>query len=244
MATLLSAIIANARTTLLETTASFWTDAELLAHANDAIKDLWKGTIDLYQDHIITIDTTTMSIAAGTTAGMTSLTGVPVDLFRIQMIQPRVLGASSSNPGLIFKPRNLRHPDFVSAQACAPIVPRYQIVYYCVINAGAPVGAPTIVTSPTLSSAVNLAVWYNPVIAAKSASDANPIPGESDKAIQEYVIAFARAKEREDRAPDPEHLSIYATEKRNMLTVLTPRSDQEPEVVEAFFEGASSGNWD
>lgn len=236
MSTLLSTIITNARTTLLESSASFWSDAELLAHANKAIKDLWKSTIDLYQDHIVTIDSTNMTISASSS----TISGVPTDLFRIQMIQPRILGASSSNPGLIFKPRNLRSPDFVSAQAVAPIVPRYQVIYYAVINAGAPVGAPSIRIAPQVSSAVNLEVWYNPVIADKLSSDPNPIPGESDKAIEHYIIAFARSKEREDRAPDPEHLSIYATEKRNLLTVLTPRSDQEPEVVDAFW-GEQSG---
>lgn len=241
MSTPISTLITNARGPLLEDTARFWPDAELLGHANKAIKDLWKATIDLYQDHIVTIDTTTMSLAAGTAAGKTNLTGVPTDLFRIQMIQPRVLGSTSSAPGLIFQPRTLRHPDFVQAQAMAPITPRYQVLYYCVINAGAPVGAPTIVVAPTIASAVSLEVWYNPVIADKIASDANPIPGESDKAIEAYIVAFARAREREDRAPDPEWLSIYATEKRNLLTVLTPRSDQEPEVVEAFFQDTAGG---
>jgi hypothetical protein len=232
MSTLLSTCITNARTTLLESSARLWSDAELLVLANNAIKDLWAAVIDLYQDHIVTIDETNMSIAASAN----TITGVPADLFRIVMIQPRTLGALSSNPGLVFQPRNLLHPDFVQAQATSPVPPRNTTIFYAVINAGAPVGAPTIRIAPMPSSAVNLSVWYNPVIAAKIASDANPIPGESDTAITEYIIAFARAKEKEDRAPDAEHLSIYATEKRKILIALTPRSVQEPEVVEAFFQ--------
>lgn len=236
MSTLISAVITDARATLLESSASFWTDAELLGHANNGIRDLWAGIIDLYQDHIVTIDETNMSIAASTS----TITGVPTDLFRVLMIQPRILGTTSANPSLIFKPRTLTHRDFVQAQASTAVSPRNTIVYYCVLNAGAPVAAPSIRIAPQLTEAVNLGVWYNPTIATKIASDANPIPGESDKALLHYIIAFARAKEREDRSPDPEHLSIYATEKRKLLTVLTPRSVQEPDVVEAFFQDESS----
>lgn len=237
MATLLSAIETDARTTLLESSASYWSSAELIGHINNGIRDLWSAIIDLYQDHIVTIDETNMSVASGANV----ITGVPTDLFRVVMVQPRVLGTSSPNPGLIFKPRTLTHPDFVQAQASPSISPSYNVVYYAVINAGAPVGAPAIRLAPTMAAAVNLSVWYNPVIAAKTASDNNPIPGESDKALIHYVIAFARAKEREDRSPDPEHLSIYATEKRKLLTALTPRSVQEPEVVEAFFQDECAG---
>ncbi len=173
-----------------------------------------------------------MSIAASTR----TITGVPTDLFRILMIQPRTTGQSSTNPGLIFKPRTLTHPDFVQASAYRPCTPRDTVVYYAIVNAGAPVGAPSIRVAPMVSSEVLLEVHYIPVIADKTSGQDNPIPGESDKAIIHYIIAFARAKEREDRAPDPEHLSIYATEKRNMMTVLTPRSDQEPDMVQGFWE--------
>lgn len=240
MATPISTLTQNARITLLELTPRFWTDAELLTLANDAIKDLWKGVIDLYQDHIVTIDETHVSLAANTA----TLTGVPADVFRVVMLQPRVLGQNSAAPGLIFKPRTLTHPDFVQAQAMRPISPRDNIIYYATINAGAPVGAPSIRVAPQITSAIDLALWYNPTIANKASGDDNPIPGESDKAIEEYIIAFARAKEREDRAPDPEHLSIYATEKRNLLIALTPRSVQEPETVVGMWEDYdSTGDW-
>mgnify|MGYP001561258489 CR=1 FL=1 len=236
MATTLQVLIDQARLTLLETTASFWTDAELLGHGNKAIKDLWKGVIDLFHDHFATIDITTMSIAADTA----TITGVPADLFRVLMIQPRTLGSSSSNPGLIFKPRTLTHPDFVQASAYRSVPPRDTVIYYAVVNAGAPVAAPAIRIAPKVSSAVLLEVQYVPVLADLALAGNNPIPGESDKAVIAYIIAFARAKEREDRAPDPEHLSIYATEKRNLMTVLTPRSDQEPDMVQGMWEPDAS----
>lgn len=232
MATDLSVIRDRARVTLLELTASFWTDAELLAHLNLGIKDLWKAVIDLYQDHVVTIDESSCSLAAATS----TISGVPSNLFRVVNIQPRTLGSSSSNPGLVFQPRNLIHPDFVQAQAMPDINPRNNIIFYAVVNAGAPVAAPSIRVAPRVSTAVSLSVWYNPVIADLAGGDDNPIPGESDKALEAWCIAWARAKERQDRSPDPEYISIYATEKRNLLTALTPRSVQEPEVVSAFWE--------
>lgn len=235
MATLMSTLVARARQTLLEpaqVTNGFWTDAELLAHGNSAVKDLWKGFIDLFQDHFVTFDITNMSIAANAS----SVTGVPADLFRVKTLKPRTLGTSSSNKGLVFQCRTLTHPDFVQAEAMGPISPRDSVVFYAVVNAGAPVGAPTIKLAPTLSSAVLLDVSYVPTLADVALGGTNPIPGESDTAITHWIIAMARAKEREDRGPDPEHLSIYATEKRNLLIVDVPRSEQDNDVVQGFWE--------
>lgn len=240
MATALSTILTNARVELIETTARYWTDAELIVHINNGIKDLWRAIIDLYQDHYITLDETNVAAAASTAA----LTGVPSDLFRVVLLQPRTLGANSSNRGLIFKPRTLTHPDFVQAQASRAVEPSDNLIYYAVLNAGAPVAAPTIRIAPTLSTAVNLTLGYVPTVPTKAVGDNNPIPGESDKALTAYCIAFARVKEREDRSPDPEWLSIYATEKRSLLVALTPRSVQEPEYAVGYLESAGFGAGD
>lgn len=231
MATALSTIIADARLVLLEATARFWTDAELLSIAIDGVKDLWKKVIDLEKDHFVTIDETNLNIVASTVA----IAGVPTDCFRIRVLRPRTL--NSDNPGLIFKPRELTHPDFVQAEASAAVEARNRVVFYALINAGAPVGAPAIHIAPTLSTAVLLTCKYIPTIGTLTAGSNNPIPGESDKALKHYIIAFARAKERPARDPDPEHISIYATEARNLLTALTPRSEQEPETVVGMWEG-------
>lgn len=242
MATTIATIIADARTVLLELTARYWTDAELLSIANDGIKDLWKNVIDLYKDHIVTTDITSMSLPANTA----DVAGVPTDLFRVLNLEPRIVGPSSTNPGLVFKYRDLTHPDFVQARASGAISPRFAVIWYAVINAGAPVGAPTIRCAPKVTSAVNLTVEYNPVIANKASGDNNPIPGESDKALKHYIIAFARSKERPARDPDPEHLSIYATEARKINIALAgPRSIQEPDVVDSFMQdGAGAyGEW-
>lgn len=241
MATLLQDIIDDARLVLLEDAPaaadSFWSDAELLSIINGGVRDLWKKIMDLYQDHFVTDDVTNVAAAASTAA----LTGVPSDVFRIVALQPRTIGSSSSNRGLIFKPRSLTHPDFVQAEAAPAADPQNRVIYYAVVNAGAPVAAPSILIAPTLSSAVNLRLKYIPTIGTLTLASTNPIPGESDLALKHWVIAFARAKEREDRAPDPEHLSIYATEARNLLIALTPRSVQEPEYVVGMWESEATG---
>lgn len=232
MATLLSAIITSARRPLLESTASFWTDAELLEHATNGIKALWKDIIDLGKDHFLTIDATNVAAAASTAA----LTGIPTDMFRVVALQPRTLGASAENNSLVFKPRETNHPDFVTSEAMGAVEPRGRVIYYAVINAGAPVAAPAIHIAPQVSAAVLLTLKYIPTIGTLTSGSTNPIPGESDKAVEAYTVAFARAKEREDRSPDPEWLSIYATEARKILTALTPRSIQEPEYVVGMWE--------
>lgn len=232
MPTLLSTIRTNVRLNLNEPTATFWTDAELLDLMIDGIKELWRSILDLYQDHLVTIDETNVTLPASTSA----LAGVPADVFRIVNIQPRVLGASNPSQGLVFKPATLIDPRFIQAQTQPPVSPRNRVIYYAVVNAGAPVGAPTIRVAPQVSSTVDLALWYNPTLPTLTAASNNPIPGESDRAVMAYAIAWARAKEKGDRAPDAEYISIYATEKRNLLTALTPRSVQEVQTVDALFE--------
>jgi len=237
MATLLSTIRTRARKTLLEETAGFWTDAELLEHIVEGVKDLWGAIIDLHQEHFVTTDVTNVSVAANAT----SLTGVPADVFRVLTIEPRDLTNTASSRGLLFVKRDYHHPEFVYARSLSAIDPsdRGLIIYYTIDNPGAPVAAPTIQVAPKLSSAVNLRLRYIPTLAASDmeAGDSNPIPGESDNALYAWCIAYGRAKEREDRSPDPNWLTVYATEKENVKTRLTPRDESEPEVAEGMFDG-------
>jgi hypothetical protein len=104
------------------------------------------------------------------------------------------------------------------------------------------VGAPTVHVGPQLSTALPLRFVYIPTLDTDDleAGDSNPIPGESDNALWAWTVAYARAKEREDRSPDPNFLAIYATEKQNLLTRSTPRQAQEPEVIDSFFEGVGN----
>ena len=235
MATLLSALETQARRHLVETTASYWSSAELIDIANNGITDLWGAILDLYQEHYLTVDITNVTY----TAEAEVLANVPTDVFRVFSIEPKDTTSGGTYNKLQFVPRDYNSPDFVAARAASSIDPANGgVVYYAISGAGAPVGAPTIRIAPKMSSALaaaTLRLTYNPTIAAKIAGDDNPIPGGSDNALIAWMVAYARAKEREDRSPDANWLAVYATEKQNILTRLTPRQTQEPEYVEPLF---------
>lgn len=231
MATLLSSIESQSRIHLKEVTASFWTSAELIDIINKGIKDLWGAIIDINQEHFLTVDETNVSLAASAT----SLTGVPTDVYRVYLIEPRDTTVDGSGAMCIFEPRKFNSIQFTNARSSAPQDPSNGAkIFYSVSQAGAPVGAPTILTAPKLTTALNLRFAYVPVQAAVTSSGNNPIPGESDNALIAWCVAYARAKEREDRSPDPNWLAVYATEKQNILVRCAPRQQQEPEVVDDF----------
>jgi len=238
MATKFSALTTRVRRRLLEEKRSdtqrlFWSDEELLDHLIDGAKDMWGAILDLGQEHFLTIDTTNVTQAADATA----LSGVPSDVFRVHMLEPADTTSTGSHKNVIYIPRDLNSVEFQRARAQSSQDPNSgQIVYFTLINAGHPVAAPLIQVAPKLSSAVTLRLIYIPGLGTITENSNNPIPGESDNALIAYAVAYARAKEREDRSPDPNWLAIYATEKQNLLVRLTPRQSQELPVVTAFFE--------
>ena len=114
MATTVQTLIDMSRRHLVEASASFWSDAELVALCNRGMRDLWRAINDNFQDYFFTVDDTNVSLAADGT----SLSGVQADVAIIRGIEPRVL---SSYPDIIFKPKNYNHPDFAAARASDPI---------------------------------------------------------------------------------------------------------------------------
>lgn len=239
MATLLSAIISSARQHLVEATASSWTDQELADHANKGMKDLWRRINDLYKHYFVTFDSTNVTLAANSS----QLTGIPADAYRVVSIEPRVVGQLNPNPGLIFKPKDYNDPEFVAARARGPVEPRNNVIYYDVMTTGAPVAAPVVRIAPQVSGAVDLLFVYNHVLATVATNQNNPIPGEADNAIMAWIIAYARAKEKDDRAPDAEWLAIYGTEKNNLMAQLTPRQIQEAQTAVGMFGEDDDWGW-
>src|SRR3990167_7131277 len=153
MATALSAIETVVRRDLKETSAGFWSQAELLQHMVDGVKNLWGAIVDLNGEHYLTVDESNVSLAANST----SLTGVPADCFRVHLIEPRDTTSSGSAPHTLFIPKDYNHPDFINARAMTAQDPGAGLrVYYHVTGAGAPVAAPTIRVAPQLSTALNL----------------------------------------------------------------------------------------
>lgn len=235
MPTTISSIETQVRRHLLETAASFWTDAELIDIIGKGILDLWRDIVDLKAEHYLTVDTTNVSLAANTA----TLSGVPADVHKVYLIEPRDISTSSSNLGLIFKPLDYNHAFFQGARSRDDIDPDNDTIYYAITGQGAPFAAPTIYVAPQVNTAVNLSFIYVPVLATTAFADSSdnvPIPGEADNALIAWTVAFARAKEREDRAPDPSWLLAYSTEKQHLLQSLGLRQYQEDMFVDAIYE--------
>jgi len=215
----------------------FWTDDELFHYALKGTTDLWKAVIDLHHEHFLTLNSTDVSLQSG----VNQLTGVPNDTFRVYLIEP----TDPTTVGCRFVPRAVNSREFAAARwqgLQTPVTPGMGIVvYYCLTGAGAPNSAPVIQTAPQLATAVTLNFWYVPILGVHQytlENATNPIPGESDQAIIAWIIAYMRAKERDDRSPDPAWISVYSNEKTSLLASLTPRQEQEPEYVESVF-----GDW-
>lgn len=230
MATVLSTIITNVRTALQEPTAKFWTDAEILAQINHGIGDLWRALNALYEDYHLTVDATNCSIASGAS----TVTGVPSDVAVIRGLEPRV---ATSYPNLRFQFKKYNSPEFVDARTWPAQDPtQLSVVLVAIAGSSAPVGAPTLYVAPTLTAAVTLRLSYVATLPAKTSGDNNPIPGQSDKALECYAVAYCRQKLREDQSPDPDWLATYGTEKANLLVSLKPREEVDDEVVVGMFE--------
>ena len=232
MATTLATIETLVRRHLIESSASFWSSAELIDIEIAGVKDLWRDTVDLKGEHFFTRDNTNVSLAADTA----TITGLPSDIHKIILIEPRDLSDTSSNEDLLFKPLNYQDPLFQSARGQSAVEPNNDVIYYAITQAGGPVGALTIYVAPQVNTAVNLSFIYVPTLATMTSASNNPIPGESDNAVVAWTVAYARAKEREDRSPDPNWLAIYGTEKTHLLQSLGLRQLQEPEYADAVYQ--------
>ena len=232
MSTLISAIETQARRHLRETTASDWTSAELVDITIKGIQDLWRPVVDLRQEYYLTLDTTHVTLPASTS----TLAGVPTDTYKIYLIEPRDVSSDSSNKNLIFSPLDYNHLKFQTARSRDAIDPQGDILYYALRGPGGPTGAPSVDVAPQVTSEVLLSFVYVPTLPPLASTDIIPIPGEADNALIAWTVAFARAKEREDRSPDPSWIAIYATEKSNLLNSLGIRQLQEPIIVDGVFD--------
>lgn len=227
-------LIAAARLHLNETTASFWSDAELLVYGQNGTRDLWRSLVDLKQEYFLTIDTTNVTLAANTA----TLTGVPAGVYKVYEIEPLNNNSTGANQNVHFTPLDYNDPAFRAARASENVDPTNCNFYYAVTGQGAPFAAPTVHIAPKSTSALSIRFVYVPVLGASDmdAGDSLPLPGECDNAIIAWIVAYARAKEREERGPDPEWIGIYGTEKQNILNSLGVRVLQEPEFAKALFE--------
>lgn len=234
MATTIAVIVANARTNVNESTASFWTDAELLVHAVHGIKDLWRSVKDTLQDHFFTILADGATLYQDTDG--TTITGVPADVAEVRLLEPYDL---ATYPSIIFRPLAYNHPDFQNARGQTSQSPNNGgVIYYAITGAGGPVGAPTIYVAPKLSGRLHLRLMYVPNIGVLTSASNNPVPGESDKAVECWICAYALGKQNPDSTftPDATWMEMYKAEKDKIITAVTPRQTQEVQIAEALFE--------
>lgn len=230
MATKIYTIERLARQRLEEPTPRFWSSDELTGIINAGIKDLWREGVNVKQEHFLTVDDTNVSLAASTD----TLTGIPTDTYRIYLIEPR---SHTTNRNLEFLPADFNSAEFRGSRVRDAIDPNNDVIYYAITNQGAPVGSPTIRVAPQVNSAVNLLFVYVPTISSSLTTNSDvPIPGEADNALVAWTVAYARAKERDDRAPDPAWLTLYANERARLIASLGIRQQQEPEVVRGLYE--------
>jgi len=233
MATLISEIETQVRINpLLETAASYWTSAELVAITIRGIKDLWRDLVNLKQEYYLTINETDVFLAANAS----TLSGVPNDVHKVYLIEPRDMTSNSSTGSTSFVPREYNSTAFAIARSQSAVDPQKTEFLFAVIGQGSPAGLTEVRIAPKSTSTVNLAFTYIPTLPPMVASSIVPIPGEADNALIAWTGAFARAKEREDRSPDPEWLAIYATEKQHLLNSLGLRQLQEPQYVDRVFQ--------
>lgn len=232
MATTIKNLLVDVRNRLIETSPNFWSDAELTEIMIKGIRDQWRDIVDLKQEHYLTVDTTNVSYQSNST----QLSGVPLDVHKVYMIEPRDLSINGSNTGLTFKPEEYNSENFQLARSQGSIDPTNDIIYYAITQQGTPVSAPVILVAPKVNSSIPIAFSYCPSLGQLTVDSIIPIPGEADNACLAWTVAYARAKEREDRSPDPSWLMIYATEKSHLLQSLGLRGYQEPLYVNAMFQ--------
>lgn len=230
-ATTIPSLLVQVRDQLVESTANFWSDAELIAIMRLGAIDLWGAILDLHQDHFFKINTDVVL-----RANQSELSNIPPDCFRVQLIEPKDTTQNGVAFRCLFSPRKYKDADFSMARALGAQDPsNASEIFYQLVGVGSPIAPPQIVTAPLVNTDIPVRLVYNPALDWDG--NVNPVPGESDNALKAWTIAYARGKESDTRQPDTGWLSVYATEKQLILVRLTPREEQEPEVVEDLFIG-------
>lgn len=230
MSTTLQTILNMTRDALNEAVPRFWSDAELLRYMNRGIRDAWRQISVTNQNYQFSLNTS-VTLAANSS----TLTGVPADLSVLFQIEP----ANLVERPLTFVGKEYTSADFQNARAETqgqdPSQPG--VIYYCVTGAGAPVGAPTIYVAPQVTAEVALSIAYRPVIGAElTATGLVPLPGELDQALVHWTTAHALGRQRGDAAPDASRMQLYQREIDVILVAITPRDEQEDQLVDAMFE--------
>lgn len=232
MPTTIAQIEALARKRLVEDTPVFWSSEELTDIIILGIKDLWRDIVDVKAEHFLTINETDVYVGVNNPV----LQGVPADVHKVYLIEPIPESNDFSRSQIKFTPKEYNHPSFQGARTKESTSEPFGEILYAVMGAGAPVGAPEIRIAPKLNARVNLSFAYVPTLEAMVNGSYVPIPGEADNALIAWTVAYARAKERSDRSPDPSWIGVYVAEKKTLIHTLDQRQFQEPLITDGTFD--------
>jgi hypothetical protein len=232
MPSTIAEIEAVVRERLVEASPTYWSSDELTKIIILGIKDLWRSIVDLKAEHYLIVDTTNVSVVSGSD----TLQGVPSDVHKVYLIEPIFNNSPSIRSQLTFTPKEYNHYDFQAARQRENVNEPVGEVLYAVTGLGAPIGAPTIRIAPKINANIPLAFSYVPSLESMVSGSYIPVPGESDNALISWTVAYARAKETDDHAPDQAWLGVYATEKQNLLQSLGLRQLQEPVISDGVFD--------
>ena len=232
MASTFAELQASLRESLNEDTASFWSSTEIHDILVNGAKDLWRDVADLKQEHYLRVNNTDVYLPSG--AG--ELAGIPQDVHKVYLIEPRDVSSDTGHSSVVFTPRDYNHDDFRAARTAGTAYPPYGEFFYAITGAGSPTDTVRIRVAPSTSADLNVSFAYVPTLDPMYSESIVPIPGEANNALIAWGMAFARAKEREDRMPDPGWLAIYKTEKEHLLQSLGLRQYQEPTITDGIFQ--------
>jgi len=230
MATTLQTILNMTRDALNEAVPRFWSDAELLRYMNRGIRDAWRQISMTNQEYQFEL-----SVAASLAANGTTITGVPDNLSVLFQIEPTDMVAHP----ITFIGKPWTHAEFQNARRITEAQDPSQpgTIFYVLTGAGAPVAAPTIRVAPTVSAAIPLSISFRPTIGAElTATGVVPLPGELDQALVFWTSAHALGRQRGSAEPDTTRLNLFQREMDVILAAITPRDEQEDNVVTAMFE--------
>lgn len=232
MSILIKDIEVLARRQLSELVPKFWSSEEIVAIIGQGVKDLWRDIANLKQEHFLKVNDRDVVLKAGER----QFTGVPRDVHKIYMVEARDLTLNGSNVGVAFEFKDWNHPNFKQARSMDSVDPSNCVIYVSPMGAGGPDGETIVRVAPTVTADLNITFAYVPTLSELKGDDQVPIPGEASNALVAWTMAYARAKETEDRSPDPNWLSVYSTEKQHLLESLGLRQYQDAQYVDALFE--------
>jgi hypothetical protein len=241
----LTQMLTAVRTSLDETVAAYWTDANLMSVLTRAAHAVGTEIRKLRADYWLrpmastdisetiygeTYAPSSLAIVAGTTTYT-----LPPDLLELKMVECITSGYET----VTFVHKDLAHPSFRSVRAAATSSQSPSVIYFDLT------GERSLILTPPSDTALNIRIWYvsSVVIVATStgaslldfatSTDQLIMPWPGYMAVEE--VATMRAQLR-DHDPMASAWASMADQSVNRLFGAHGRVTQDPVVVQGLFE--------